>query len=150
MPWWGWIILGAILLGSELMVVDAGFYLVIVGIAAAITGLVELTGIGLAPWMQWLLFSVIALVLMMFFRKQFYDKLRGGGVGYKSGPEGQTTILEQPLEPGERGRLSLRGTDWTVVNESDVTLAKGSTVRISGVEGLTLKLIANNESEKGN
>ena len=40
MPWWGWIIFGALLLGSELLIVDAGFYLVFIGIAAAITGLV--------------------------------------------------------------------------------------------------------------
>ena len=35
MPWWGWIIFGALLLGSELLIVDAGFYLVFIGIAAA-------------------------------------------------------------------------------------------------------------------
>ena len=35
MPWWGWMIVGALLLGSELMIVDAGFYLVLIGIAAA-------------------------------------------------------------------------------------------------------------------
>ena len=53
MPWWGWMIFGAILIGSELMIVDAGFYLVFIGIAAALTGLIELAGLGLEPWLQW-------------------------------------------------------------------------------------------------
>lgn len=150
MPWWGWIILGAILLGSELMAVDAGFYLVFIGIAAAITGLVELTGIGLAPWIQWLLFSVIALVLMVLFRKKLYAQLRGGGVGFESGPTGQIAVLAQSLQPGESGRLSLRGTDWTVINESNETFAKGAKVRISGVDGLTLKITAIDVTAKGN
>ena len=62
MPWWGWMIIGALLFGSELLIVDAGFYLVFLGIAAALTGLVELAGLGLEPWLQWVLFSVIALL----------------------------------------------------------------------------------------
>ena len=63
MPWWGWMIIGAILFGSELLLVDAGFYLVFIGIAAAITGLIGAAGLGLEPWLQWVIFSVIALVV---------------------------------------------------------------------------------------
>ena len=140
MPWWGWMIVGALLLGAELLGVDAGFYLVFIGTAAAITGLVELTGVGLEPWMQWILFSCVALVMMVFFRKKLYAHLRGGGVGYKSGPTGDIVTLDQGLEPHEKGRLFFRGTDWNVVNESGETFDKGQRVQISGVDGLTLKL----------
>jgi hypothetical protein len=149
MPWWGWIIFGALLLGSELLVIDAGFYLVFIGIAAAITGLIELTGIGLEPWLQWILFSVIALMFMVLFRKKLYDMLRGSGVGYDSSPAGEIVRLEQTLEPGEKGRLALRGTDWTVVNDTKQTLATGSRVQISRVDGLTLKLDIIKEREQG-
>jgi membrane protein implicated in regulation of membrane protease activity len=140
MPWWGWMIVGALLLGSELLIVDAGFYLVFIGIAAAITGLVELAGLGLEPWVQWILFSVIALVLMVFFRKKLYAKLRGSGVGYETGPKGEIVTVEQPLQPGETGRLAYRGTEWTVVNTSEQTFEQGQHVQISSVDGLTLKL----------
>ncbi len=68
MPWWGWIILGLMLLGAELMVIDAGFYLVFIGIAAAITGLIALLDLPLELWHQWMLFSVLALVFMVLFR----------------------------------------------------------------------------------
>ena len=50
MPWWGWMIFGALLLGAELLGVDAGFYLVFIGLAAALTGLLELAGLGLAAF----------------------------------------------------------------------------------------------------
>jgi membrane protein implicated in regulation of membrane protease activity len=140
MPWWGWIIFGALLLGSELLIVDAGFYLVFIGIAAAITGLIELAGAGLEPWVQWILFSVISLALMVLFRKKLYDKLRGSGVGYETGPVGEIVTLEQVLEPGDKGRLAFRGTEWTVINESDESFKAGQHVQIRGVEGLSLKL----------
>ena len=140
MPWWGWIIFGAILLGSELMVVDAGFYLVFIGIAAAITGLVALSDVGLEPWVQWILFSVISLILMVLFRKKLYAKLRGSGIGYETGPTGEIVILKQALQPGEKGRLAYRGTDWTVINESDQAFELGQQVRISSVDGLTFRL----------
>jgi len=140
MPWWGWMILGALLLGSELLVVDAGFYLVFIGMAAALTGLVGLAGLGLEPWLQWVIFSVIALVMMIFFRKQLYAKLRGSGVGYEVGPAGEVVTVEQELQPGDRGRLAYRGTEWTVVNDSDEVFEQGQHVQISSVEGLTLKL----------
>ncbi|MBT8435553.1 MAG: NfeD family protein [Gammaproteobacteria bacterium] len=140
MPWWGWIIVGAILLGSELLIVDAGFYLVFIGIAAVITGLVELAGLGLEPWVQWILFSVVAVILMVFFRKKLYAKLRGSGIGYETGPKGEIVTVEQVLQPGETGRLAYRGTEWTVVNTSDQAFEQGQHVQISSVDGLTLKL----------
>lgn len=140
MPWWGWMIFGTLLLGSELLGIDAAFYLVFIGIAAVITGLIELSGIGLQPWLQWMVFSGIALMFMVLFRKSLYAKLRGSGVGYDGGPAGDIVTLEQTLQPGEKGRMAYRGSDWTVVNDSKQTLATGSQVQISRVDGLTLKL----------
>jgi membrane protein implicated in regulation of membrane protease activity len=140
MPWWGWMILGALLFGSELLIVDAGFYLVFVGVAAALTGMVELAGLGLEPWLQWALFSALALVSMVLFRQKFYAKLRGSGVGYEVGPAGEVVTVEQVMQPGEKGRLAYRGTEWDAVNASDQIFEQGQHVQISSVEGLTLKL----------
>lgn len=140
MAWWGWMIFGALLLGAELLGVDAAFYLVFIGIAAVITGLIEVAGAGLDAWVQWILFSVISLVLMVLFRKKVYVKLRGDGVGYETGPAGEIVTIEQALAPGQAGRMAYRGTDWTIVNDSDQTFEPGQRVRISRVDGLTLKL----------
>ena len=149
MPWWGWMIFGAILLGSELLLVDAGFYLVFIGIAGAIVGLIGLAEAGLEPWVQWVLFSVIALVLMVLFRKKLYDKLRGSAVGYQVGPAGEIVTVEQALQPGESGRLAYRGTEWTAVNTSDQVMEQGQHVQISSVDSLTLKLDTVKDSTQG-
>ncbi len=140
MPWWGWMIFGAFLLGSELLGVDAGFYLVFIGVAAMLTGFIEVIGIDLEPWVQWLTFSSFGLVLMVVFRKSLYEKLRGGGVGYQVGPAGEFVEMIETLQPGDSGRLSFRGTDWTVINDGDTTVEKGSKLRISRIDGLTLKV----------
>ncbi len=140
MPWWGWIILGLMLLGAELMVIDAGFYLVFIGIAAALTGAIVLLDLPLELWHQWMLFSLMALVLMVLFRKKLYAKLRGAGVGYETGPTGEIVTVEVALEPGARGRIAYRGTEWTIVNSSDQAFSAGQRAQITRVDGLTLIL----------
>jgi membrane protein implicated in regulation of membrane protease activity len=138
-----------VLLGSELLVVDAGFYLVFIGIAAALTGAVELAGVVLEPWVQWVLFSIISLALMVLFRKKFYARLRGSGIGYETGPAGEIVTVEQILQPGESGRLAYRGTEWTVINCSDEAFEQGQHVQISSVDGLKLKLDTIKSSSQG-
>ncbi len=144
MPWWGWIIFGALLLGSELLMVDAGFYLVFIGVAAALTGLIDVAGLELEPWVQWIVFALLALALMALFRKKLYQKLRGDGIGYDASPTGDSVKLEETLQPGEKGRVSYRGTEWTVLNAGSDVVEKGASVRISSVEGLTLKINGSN------
>ena len=51
MPWWGWIVLGCLLLGSEL-VITTDFYLAILGAAAlTVAAVASLTAVGL--WALW-------------------------------------------------------------------------------------------------
>ena len=140
MPWWGWVVFGAFLLGSELLVVDAGFYLVFIGIAAAITGLVGLAGLELVDWGQWILFSVLSLVLMVFFRKKIYARIRANQQDYPDGPTGESLLIEETLAPGAQCRVSFRGTSWNVVNEGKEAVEKGSRVAVDAVDGLTLKI----------
>lgn len=138
MPWWGWIIVGALLFGSELMLVDAAFYLVFIGAAAIITGLTVMAGVGLEQWAQWLLFAVLAIVSMVLFRERIYQKLRAVKTEYPSGPSGETIRLEEDLAPGETCRLNYRGTTWTVLNGGSEAIEKGKNVEIKNVNGLTL------------
>lgn len=141
MPWWGWMILGAFLLGSELMmIVDAAFFLVFIGAAAIATGVVVLTGVAIEPWAQWLLFSALAVTCMVFFRKRLYDKLRAPGVGYQDGLGGERIRLDEDLAPGARARQSYRGTDWTVINRGSAALTAGTEVTIDHVEGASIIL----------
>ena len=36
MTWWSWMVLGALLLGAELIAIDAQFYLIFLGVAAVL------------------------------------------------------------------------------------------------------------------
>ena len=74
MPWWGWMGIGMLLLAAELFIIEADFYLVFLGVAAALTGLLGLAVPGMPPWLQWLAFAVLSLVLMVliyFIRRGF-------------------------------------------------------------------------------
>jgi membrane protein implicated in regulation of membrane protease activity len=138
MPWWGWVIFGAILLGSELLVVDVAFYLVFIGVAAIITGLIGLAGIGLEPWAQWLVFATLGVISMVVFRERLYKKLRGASDEYDDGLMGEIIRLEEPLNPGASCRLTYRGSTWTVANRGSSVVEADTEVRIDRVEGLTL------------
>lgn len=138
MPWWGWVIVGLVLLGSELLIVDAAFYLVFVGIAAIVTGLMGLLGLGLQPWAQWLVFAALALMAMVFFRGRVYQMFRGTTADYDAGLVGEIVRLEESLMPGDSCRLTYRGTTWSVVNRGSEMIPKGTDVKVQGVNGLTL------------
>jgi membrane protein implicated in regulation of membrane protease activity len=138
MEWWAWIAVGAILLGSELAFVDAQFYLVFVGASAFVVGLLELTGLGLAAWLQWLIFAVLAATSMLTFRRRIYEKMRRGLPAMKGGPAGEIVTLPMSLHPGETCRLEYRGGSWSAINGGKAVIAAGSRARIERVDGLTL------------
>jgi hypothetical protein len=65
MVWWAWLVLGIGLLGVEMFVIDAQFYLVFIGLSAALVGLFGLVGVEMPQWAQWLAFGVLAVVAMI-------------------------------------------------------------------------------------
>jgi inner membrane protein len=137
MTWWGWIIVGAILLGAELTFVNAQFYLVFIGIAAILVGLVTATT-AIASWAQWALFAVVAIVSMVMFRSRIYHRFRGALPTVNAGPTGGVITLHVPLAAGESCQAEYRGTVWTVQNDSDVAIPTGSRARVTSVRSLTL------------
>ena len=138
MSWWGWVIAGAILLGAELAFVNAQFYLVFIGTAAIVVGLVTALTPGLAVWAQWAIFAILAIVSMVLFRSRIYQKLRGGAPPVHTGPHGGLITLRVDLAPGEDCQAEHGGTFWTLRNDADVALRSGSRVRVASVHGLTL------------
>jgi len=142
MTWWAWMILGAVLLGAELFAVDAQFYLVFLGVSAAIVGLATLFGITLPEWGQWLAFAIVSVVFFVTFRKALYVKIRGGGEGYEQKYVGELVKVAEEVAPGGRGRAEYRGSDWNVHNVGESPVASGSHAKVVEVDGLTLKVEA--------
>lgn len=138
MTWWSWMILGAVLFGAEIVAIDAQFYLVFIGLSAALVGLLGLFGLELVQWMQWLIFAALSLVSMFTFRKTMYEKIHGYVPGFKDGVAGNHIVIRSELAPGAHSRESFRGSDWTVINEGESPIPAGSRVTIVRNEGLTL------------
>ena len=102
MPWWGWLVVGAVLLGVEMFVIDAQFYLVFLGISAALVGLIGLAGIGMPEWAEWLVFAALALITMVSFRRRVYQLVRGRtGVVEERLTLGDRVVIPMRLEPGQ-------------------------------------------------
>ena len=138
MTWWGWMILGAALLGAELFAVDAQFYLVFLGLSAAIVGLAGLFGIVMPEWAQWAAFATLSLISFFTFRRRIYEKIRGGAVGFRESLTGNMVNVDNDLAVGAEARLEFRGTRWTVRNVGTETIIGGSRARIVKADGLTL------------
>ena len=138
MTWWSWMILGAVLLCVELFAVDAQFYLVFLGVTAAIVGFAALFGIDLPQWGQWLTFVVISLFFFFTFRRSLYQKIRGGGEEYPESIAGESVRILDDLEPGADGRTEYRGSAWNVRNVGAATIPAGARATVTRVDGLTL------------
>ena len=142
MAWWSWCILGAVLLGIELLAVDAQFYLVFAGLAAVIVGLLGLVGLALPDAGQWLLFGVLAVAAMFTLRRPIYAKLMNRSFGNVSTDLDQRVTLPQDLPPGKSCRIEYRGSGWTAVNIGDQVIPSGGTARIDSIDGVTLRVRA--------
>ena len=137
MPWWGWIIVGAVLLAAELFVVPTDFFLVFLGFAAFAVGLIGLVGVALPEWGQWATFAVLAAVFLVFFRgwlrARFSKVTRADDTLV-----GEVAVAREALAAGANGRIELRGATWSAHNAGDAALAPGDRARVERVEGLTL------------
>lgn len=142
MTWWSWMVLGAVLLGAELFAVDAQFYLVFLGVSAALVGLAGLFGLVMPEWAQWTAFATLSLVSFFTFRKSLYEKIRGGVVGFRETLSGDVVNVKHDLAAGAEARIDFRGTKWTAKNVGAETIIGGSKAKVVKAVGLTLHVEA--------
>jgi inner membrane protein len=141
MQWWAWIAVGAILLGAELTFVDAQFYLVFIGASAFVVGMLELAGLAMPDWLQWLVFALLAAGSVFTFRRRIYELLRRKLPPLEGGPQGEVIVLPTELQPGASCRLEYRGGSWSAMNGGPSNIPAGAKARIERVEGLTLVVV---------
>jgi hypothetical protein len=142
MPWWGWIVVGTLLLGGELLV-PTDFYLVFIGVAGMLVGLLVFLAPALPTWGQWALFGVLAIGLLVFFRRWLHDRFPGQGARARLGDAlvGEIGVLQEPIAPGAVGRVELRGSPWSARNAGETPLEAGARARVLRVEGFTLHIV---------
>jgi len=129
---WNWMILGTVLLALEIL--TPGVYLLWLGIAAVLTGLLSfaLWGAGFWVWqVQILVFLALSIVSVLVGRRAFPTT----GTADTDQPllnqrelqlVGRTATLEEPIVEG-RGRVRLGDTLWRV---SGPDLPAGARVRV--------------------
>jgi membrane protein implicated in regulation of membrane protease activity len=142
MIWWAWVFLGVVLLGTELLLIDAQFYLVFLGVAALLVALGVGAGIDIAPGLQWVAFAVLAVVLLLVARERIYRLLRGVHADMKIGPAGNHLHMPVDLPVGGSCQVEYGGSFWTATNEGEQPIIAGSQARIVRVHGLTLVVTA--------
>lgn len=142
MTWWSWMILGTLLLGTEMLAIDLQFYLVFLGISAALVGLAGLLGVAMPEWAQWAAFGVMALIFFFTFRRSLYEKLRSGAKGFSETMTGSYVDVTSDIAAGRETRLQYRGSEWTALNVGEKAIANGSRAEIVNVDGLTLHVRA--------
>jgi len=142
MTWWAWMVLGAVILGAELFAIDAQFYLVFLGISAALVGAASLAGIEMAESTQWLAFALLSLAFFFTFRRALYGRIRGGAPGFQESISGDTIRVSSDLAAGAEGRAELRGSEWTIRNVGAETILGGTRVRVIKTDGVILHVEA--------
>jgi len=136
---WAWIVAGLVLLGLELVV--PGGYLLWMGIAGILTGLLVL--FQPIPWpLQWLVFGTWSLVSILLWLRLARNRRKESDRPYLNRRAerfvGHEAVLEHPIAGGY-GRLALGDTIWRI---SGPDLPAGQRIRIVGSEGAVLKVEA--------
>lgn len=136
---WSWIIAGLILLALELVV--PGGFLVWLGIAGVLTGLI----VFFQPldWpVQWVIFGTLSLVSILVWVR--YSRGRAASTDRPLLNQraeqfiGRQAVLDRPIEGGF-GRLALGDSIWRI---SGPDLPAGQKIRIVGADGAVLRVEA--------
>ena len=139
MIWWYWMLLGLLLVGAEMMT-PGGFYILFFGLSALIVGTLAGLGVVEADWLQWLLFSCVAVGSLLLCRTPLLRMMKqtASEMPDIDSMAGEMAIPLKPLAVGGTGKAELRGTTWTAKNVGTIALDKGQRGKVTHVEGLTL------------
>ncbi|MEQ1612742.1 MAG: NfeD family protein [Hyphomicrobiaceae bacterium] len=134
-PMWSWLLLGALLLGLE--IVMPGVHFVWFGFAAIIVSFIVFAT-GIAWGWQLIAFALAAAAFVVFLRgyaspmRMTSDEpdLNIRGQQYV----GRTALVEAAISGG-RGKVRIGDTTWTA---SGPDMPEGASVKITGVDGIVL------------
>jgi len=136
--WWAWVLLGLALALLELTT-PGGFYFIFFGIAAVCVGALSWAGLISETWLQFMVFSILAIVASLLFRRPLMQRF-----GPKA-PEipvdtlvGETAMALDDIEIDGFGKVELRGSAWNARNSGGQKVMRGQRCTVDRVDGLLL------------
>lgn len=143
MEWWIWLVLGMGLLASE-VVVAGTFVLLFFGLGALAVGVLALAGVAGPLWGQLGLFGLVSAASFAMFRRRLIEGMKPAHELEHSLADvvGGTAFVDADIPPGGRGQAQYRGAPWAAENTGRTALSKGQRARVLGVDGLTLRICA--------
>lgn len=134
MTTWVWIWLGIIAL---FVVVEActmelvSFWCIIGAIVALILAIVNVP-----VWVQWIVFGVVSVVLLLCLRRIVQKFLSKGETHTNADAEfGKTAVLLTPIKRNEYGTIKIKGIIWSATTADKSEIAEGATVELISIEG---------------
>ena len=137
MDWWLWILLGLLLLLGEL-VTPGGFYILFFGLGAIAVGLLAAFEAAGPIWFQFVLFSIISVLSLWFFREKLLELTRGASTDRVDTYIGETAVILEDISINGIGKAEMRGTPWNTRNVSGRPLTRGERCKVERLEGLTI------------
>jgi inner membrane protein len=139
MSWWIWAAAGLVLLVLELLT-PGGFFIVFFGGSAIIVGALTATGYLPALWLQGLVFAVLALVLLVFFRQKLLALIGPIPANKVDSMIGEAAVAAEEIGVQAIGKVELRGSSWSAKNIGEAPISKGQRCKVEQVDGLTLSV----------
>jgi membrane protein implicated in regulation of membrane protease activity len=134
--WWAWMILAALFIVGEIF--TAGFFLLPIGIGAAIAGLTALLGAN-TVW-QLVVFVVASFILFLVSRRfaQKVTKEQPPGVGADRFVGQECVVLEKIVNLDDAGRVRMGKEEWRAESDNGDPIEAGTTVIVVRLSGTHL------------
>ncbi len=138
LTWWMWFLIGLVLMLAE-FATPGGFYQLFFGVGAVAVALIELVGLELPLWGQFLLFLALSIGSLVMLRGPLRLRLEKGGPGREvDSLIGEMATALEEIGADQIGKAELRGSSWRARNVGISAIAPSQRVRVERVEGLTL------------
>ena len=136
MSWWIWILIGVVLLGSELATTTMHIGLFAVG--AFVVALLVGVGLDIPLWGQLVIFTAVSIFSFLFIRPWIVRKLGLTKVRVVDSLVGEQAVALDEIGPAGLGKAEMRGSTWSARNIGETSLARGQRCVVAAVEGLVI------------
>jgi membrane protein implicated in regulation of membrane protease activity len=119
-------------------VTPGGFYILFFGLGGIAVGLLSVFEAAGPIWFQIVLFSIISVFSLWFFREKLLEFTRGPSTDRVDTYIGETAVVLDDISVNGIGKAEMRGTPWNTRNVSGRPLARGERCKVERVEGLTI------------